>query len=337
MLFDTLGLPSQGGLLLFGILALAQLQLAEALAVDFVRLQHNDEAGGVHVLHGVLDLIQLLVGAGAEHHILGRAAVPAAPLQDRGTTVRHAVDLPAGGLAVVGHNHRQHRGREAEHHFVDDRRGHKVEDQAIDDGVHVVEHQPVGNNNSQRRGKGDVAERQVRPLDLDRHRDKVDAAGAGVLHIDQRIADAADDTAAQRRQQAVAGVDRQDGQQIVGKQGKQHHAAQAAQQKRLAQHLIAEQDDGNIDEHVGQAHRDAKQAIKNGADARNAGDGHPRGHGKAVDARCRDKAAQYFQQQVHGFVFGHKGSSLLNKKGQGHTVMLPPCVLHRRSFTSRSF
>ena len=53
-----------------------------------------------------------------------------------------------------------------EHHLIDDRRGDKVEDKAVDDGVHVVEHQTVGHNDSQRRRKGDVAKGQVRVLDL---------------------------------------------------------------------------------------------------------------------------------------------------------------------------
>ena len=168
-----------------------------------------------------------------------------------------------------------------------------------------MEHQTVGHNDSQRRRKGDVAKGQVRVLDLDGHRDKVDTAGAGVLHVDQRIADAADDAAAQGGQQAVAGVDRHHGQQIVGKHGEQHHAAHAAQQKRLAQHLVAEQDDGDIDEHVGQAHGDTEQTVQDGADARNTGNRHTRCHGKAVDAGSRDKAAQHLQQQVYVFVLGH--------------------------------
>ena len=48
--------------------------------MDLVGLQHDDKAGRVHLLDGVLDLVQLLVGTGAEHYILGCAAIAAAPL-----------------------------------------------------------------------------------------------------------------------------------------------------------------------------------------------------------------------------------------------------------------
>lgn len=43
--------------------------------MDLVGLQHDDEAAGVDGLHGVLDFVELLVGAGAEHDVLRLAAV----------------------------------------------------------------------------------------------------------------------------------------------------------------------------------------------------------------------------------------------------------------------
>ena len=55
--------------LLVPVFVLSQLQLAEAFAVDLVGLKHDDEAARVKGLHGMLDLIELLVGAGAEHDI----------------------------------------------------------------------------------------------------------------------------------------------------------------------------------------------------------------------------------------------------------------------------
>ena len=95
--------------LLVPVLVLSQLQLAEAFAVDLVGLKHDDEAARVEGLHGMLDLIELLVGAGAEHDISGVAAVAAAPLQDRGAAVGYPVDLGTGGSAVIGDDHGQHR------------------------------------------------------------------------------------------------------------------------------------------------------------------------------------------------------------------------------------
>lgn len=67
--------------------------------MDLVGLKHDDEAARVEGLHGMLDLIELLVGAGAEHDIPRVAAVAAAPLQDRGAAVGYPVDLGTGGSA----------------------------------------------------------------------------------------------------------------------------------------------------------------------------------------------------------------------------------------------
>ena len=50
-----------------------------------------------------------------------------------------------------------------------------------------MEHQPVCKDDRQRCRKGQVAERHVRVAGFDGHGDKIQAAGAGVLHINQRI------------------------------------------------------------------------------------------------------------------------------------------------------
>ena len=57
-----------------------------------------------------------------------------------------------------------------------------------------MEHQPVCKDDRQRCRKGQVAERHVRVAGFDGHGDKIQAAGAGVLHINQRIPHAADHT-----------------------------------------------------------------------------------------------------------------------------------------------
>lgn len=68
--------------------------------MDLVGLQHDDEAaGGRMACTGVLDLVELLVGAGAEHDVLRLAAVAPVTLQNRRAAVRHAVNFRAGGLA----------------------------------------------------------------------------------------------------------------------------------------------------------------------------------------------------------------------------------------------
>ena len=103
----------------------------------------------------------------------------------------------------------RHTGIEAEHHPVDDVGGQEIEDQTVDDGIHIPEDDPVGQDDRKRRPEGQVAEGHVGMLDLDGHGDEVHAAGAGVLHVDQGISDAADDTAADGSQHAVPGVDRQ--------------------------------------------------------------------------------------------------------------------------------
>ena len=87
--------------LLGPVLVLSQLQLAEAFAMDLVGLKHDDEAARVEGLHGMLDLIELLVGAGAEHNIPRVAAVAAAPLQDRGAAVGYPVDQAAAPSSVM--------------------------------------------------------------------------------------------------------------------------------------------------------------------------------------------------------------------------------------------
>lgn len=66
--------------------------------MDLVGLQHDDKAAGVDGLHGVLDLVELLVGAGAEHDVLRLAAVAPVTLQNRRAAVRHAVNFRAGAL-----------------------------------------------------------------------------------------------------------------------------------------------------------------------------------------------------------------------------------------------
>ena len=63
--------------------------------MDLVGLQHDDEAAGVDGLHGVLDLVELLVGAGAEHDVLRLAAVAPVTLQNRRAAVCHAVTIMA--------------------------------------------------------------------------------------------------------------------------------------------------------------------------------------------------------------------------------------------------
>lgn len=278
-------------------------------------MQHNDKATRVQHLHGVLDFIQLFVGTGAQDHILGLPAVAAPALQDGGTAVCHPVDLIAGGLAVVGDDQRQHGGGEAEHHLVDDRRHNEVEHQTVDDGIHIVKHRTVEQDDRQCRTEGQVSEGQVGMFCLDGHGYEVDSTGTGVLHVDQGVANAADHTAADGGQQPVAGVNRHKGQQVVGEYGKQNHAAQAAQQEGTAQQLVAEKDDGHIDEHIAQAHGQAEQAVENGADAGHAGNRNFRRHGKAVDACGRNKAAQHFQQQVDFFILRHRRSSETERAG----------------------
>lgn len=229
--------------------------------MDLVGLQHDDEAAGVDGLHGVLDLVELLVGAGAEHDVLRLAAVAPVTLQNRRAAVCHAVNFRAGGLAVIGHDHGQHRGREAEHHLVDDSRHDKIKHDTVNNGINILEHRTVEQDNRQRRRKRDVAERQVRMPCLDAHGDEVKAAGARVVHVDQRIADTADHAAANRRQQAVPLVDRHQRQQIVRKDCKEHHAVDTANKERSAKQFIGAEDDGDVDEHIAQAHGDAEQAV----------------------------------------------------------------------------
>lgn len=153
--------------------------------------------------------------------------------------------------------------------------------------------------------EGEIAKRQVRALGFDGHGNKIDTTGAGILHIDQSVTDAAYDAAADGRQQTVAGIHRHDRQQIVGEQSKEDHAAQAAQQKGTAQQFVAEKDNGHIDDDIAQAHGKAEQAVKNGTDTGDAGDRHFGSHGKAVDACSRDEASQHLQQQVDGLILGH--------------------------------
>lgn len=81
----------------------------------------------------------------------------------------------------------------------------------------------------------------MRVAGFDGHGDKIQAAGAGVLHINQRIPHAADHTAADGGQHAVPLVHRQRSQHIVRKNGKQHHAPHAAEKEILAQVLEADQ------------------------------------------------------------------------------------------------
>ena len=90
-------------------------------------------------------------------------------------------------------------------------------------------------------------------------------------------------------------VDRHERQQIVGEHRKQHHAVDTANKERFAEQFIRAKDNGNVDEHIAQTHGDAEQAVQNGADARNAGDGDFGRDRKAVNARRRDKAAQRLQ------------------------------------------
>ena len=290
--------------------------------MDLVGLKHDDEAARVEGLHGMLDLIELLVGAGAEHDIPRVAAVAAAPLQDRGAAVGYPVDLGTGGSAVIGDDHGQHRGGEAEHHLVDDGGDKEIEHDTVDDGVYIAEHGTGEDDDGQRRRKGDVAERQIRVAGFDSHCDEVEAACAGVVHVDQCIADAADHTGADRGQQAVALIDRQQRQHIVGGDGKEYHAVDAAQEESAPKQLVGAQDDRNVDQHIAQAHRHAEQAVQDGADARNAGDRDTGRNGKAVDACRGDQAAECLQQEIQGFVFRHGTNlfSLTKKPGANNAA-----------------
>ena len=251
--------------------------------------------------------------------------------QDGGAALSHPVNLVTGSFAVVGNDERQHRGGEAEHHLVDDRRRDKVEQQTVDDGVHVPEHRAVEQNHRQRRAEGDVAERQVRALGLDGHGDEVQTAGAGVLHIDQRVADAHHHAAAQGGQHAVAGVHRQHGQKIIGKNGKQDHAPQTADKERTAQQFIAEQDDGDVDKNVAQTHGNVKQAVQDSTDTGNARNGDFGCHRKAVDARRRDKAAHDLQQYIEALVFCHT-QILLSPTEKAGSMVYAPGQVHSQTF-----
>lgn len=294
----------------------------------------DDEAAGVQHLDGMLDLIELFVGAGAQYNIFGLSAIAAPSLQNGGAAVGHPVDLFTGCLAVTGDDQRKHRGREAKHHLVDDGGHNKIKHQTVDDGVHIPEHRAVEQNDRQRRTKSQIAERQMRVFCLDGHGDEVDTAGAGILHIDQGIPDSPDHTAADGGQQAVAGVDRHDREQIVGKNRKQDHTAQTAQKERSPQQFVAENHNRYIDKHIAQAHRQPEQAVQNGTNTRHTGYGDFRGYSKAVNACRRNEAAQHFQQQIDGLVLGHgfpPSADAANKKpGALHDA--PGQVTLRRSF-----
>ena len=97
------------------------------------------------------------------------AAVAPVTLQNRRAAVCHAVNFRAGGLAVIGYDHGQHRGREAEHHLVDDSRHDKIKHDTVNNGIDILEHRTVEQDDRQRRRKRDVAERQVRMPCLDAH------------------------------------------------------------------------------------------------------------------------------------------------------------------------
>ena len=169
-----------------------------------------------------------------------------------------------------------------------------------------MENHAVQHNDRQRRRKGQIAEGQVRVLDLDGHGDKIQAAGAGVLHIDQRIADAADHAAADGRQQAVPLIDGQVRQDGIGVDGKHNHTEQAAQKERTTEFFIAEQHNGDVQHNGGNTDGQPEQAVQNGADARDTGDRHARRHGKAVNAQRGNEAADGFQQKVDPLVFCHR-------------------------------
>ena len=161
-----------------------------------------------------------------------------------------------------------------------------------------MEHQPVCKDDRQRCRKGQVAERHVRVAGFDGHSDKIQAAGAGVLHINQRIPHAADHTAADGGQHAVPLVHRQRSQHIVRKNGKQHHAPHAAEKEILAQVLEADQHNGDVHNNVGHTNGQTKQAEQNGTDTGHTGYRHPGRHSKAVQAKGRNKTADDLQRQV---------------------------------------
>lgn len=182
-------------------------------------------------------------------------------LQNRRAAVRHAVNFRAGGLAVIGHDHGQHRGREAEHHLVDDSRHDKIKHDTVNNGINILEHRTVEQDDRQRRRKHDVAERQVRMPCLDAHGDE--AGRRRCSSCSCRSARRRYRRPRRRKSSPTGGplVDRHQRQQIVRKDCKEHHAVDTANKERSAEQFIGAEDDGDVDEHIAQAHGDAEQAV----------------------------------------------------------------------------
>ena len=186
--------------------------------MDFIGFEDDGERRGVEQLHFARDGEHLLPGAGAHHHIAVILPEAAARLDDRCAAAAELVDPFRDSFAVIGDDERELAGVRTVHDLVGDDGKNEINEHAVDDAVEIVENDAAEQHDDAVREQDEPAERQMRVLGLESQRDEVRAAGGGIAHIDERIAQPAEHARADGGDEPLAGIYWQERRYIVNKE-----------------------------------------------------------------------------------------------------------------------
>lgn len=137
----------------------------------------------------------------------------------------------------------------------------EVDHHAIYDAVKIAENDAAEHHNDAVREHDEPAERQVRVLGLERHCDEVRAAGGGVAHIDERVAQPAEHARADGGDEPLAGVLRQHRGYVIHEKRGEDHAPHAAEEKPPPEHPIAEDRHRDVEHNGHHADGQIEQAV----------------------------------------------------------------------------
>ena len=170
----------------------------------------------------------------------------AARIDDGCAAAAELVDPVRDGFAVVRYDERELAGIGAVHDLVGDDGENEVDHHAVDDAVKIAENDAAEHHDDAVREQNEPTKRQVRVLGLERHRDEVRAAGGGIAHIDERIAQSAEHARADGGDEPLAGILREHRGYVIHEERGEDHAPHAAKEKPPPEHPIAEDRHGDI-------------------------------------------------------------------------------------------
>ena len=296
----------------------------KAVPQNLMGLLHDDEGAGVDLHHRLLELGQLILFHGGQHHLGVLLGVVALPIEVGHAPVQLVTDGGRNGFVFLGDDEGHLGVVEMIDDGVDDLAGGEHGDEGIEHIVEIAEHDTGGGGHHEVDAQADLADVHIGPLELEQADEDVGAAGGGIDKKHQPQTEAADHTAVDGRQQRL-GINGGDPGKEVDEQGEKDRTQYGADQELQTDFFTAQQKQGQIDEGSHHAHgSEAQQLGDNHGDTGDAAGVEALRLQKQVEAQSKQGAAQSDlagPDQKFQYILHNMTSLVVGLKGQGNLLL----------------